>query len=553
MFIRRPRWCMLVTVSITGIFKKAVRVTLGAFTLYPAVVQGEGVRQVVLSRNPGWSIVTPVASRPKAAVMDIVLAVAGVAGSRRPGIDTSLVTGVTGNTGVGSGERKGGHTVVYGRRNPGWSIVTPVASRPHVAVMDIVLAVAGVAGSRRPAIDTSLVTGATGKTGVGSRERKSGHIVVYARRNPGWSIVAPVASRPQAAVMDIVLAVARVAVGRGGIEAAGMAIGAGGNGMSPGNGIGRLVVVKVNLHPVPGIVTSSALGGRSLVFVVLAVAGVAVGRSGIEAASMAIGAGSNGMSPGNGIGRLVVVKLNLHPIPGVVTLSALGGRSLVFVVLAVARVAVGRGGVEAAGMAIRAGNHRMASGKSKTGLVMVKDLLEPVTSVVALGAVLSGAASMLIILSVARITVLRGFLERLDGLCPLMTVPTRQERMLPLQGEGGFIMTEIRTVGFDAVVTFHTPYAECIHMDPHESRFPILVTGVADRLLNNVYCHRVTVNTGESQVRVTDLVTAQREAAFFPGEVFLCYQGQRGIRAFVLGVAVLNAAPRLTHRKHAAV
>ena len=92
---------------------------MGAFTPYPAVVQGEGVRKIVLGRNPGWSIMTLVTSRPQVAVMDIVRAVAGVAGSRSPGIDASLVTGVTGNTGVGSGERKSGQILWSSFRGAG--------------------------------------------------------------------------------------------------------------------------------------------------------------------------------------------------------------------------------------------------------------------------------------------------------------------------------------------------------------------------------------------------------------------------------------------------
>ncbi len=325
--------------------------------------------------------------------------------------------------------------------------------------------------------------------------------------------------------------------------------------MSPDKGIFCLVMIKISSPPVPGVVAFPTLDGRSLVLVVLAMTGETVVGNFHEAVILVtVDTDGSAMFSGEPVVRLNMVEGDYLPVGGIMTPGTISRRSLVLVILVMAGVTVRRGAfINVSTMAISAGYHHMAPRKGITGLVMVKDQLEPVIDVVALGAVLSGAAGMLIIIPVAGVTVLRGFLERRDGLCPLMAVPARQKRVLPLQWEGGFVMIEIRAVGFDAVVTFQAPCAEGIHVNYIEFCFPVMVTCITGRLLKNVHCHRVTINAGKSKAVIPDLMTHQRETAFFPGEVFLGYQGQRGIRALVLGMAALDATPWLTHRKHTAV
>jgi hypothetical protein len=194
--------------------------------------------------------------------------------------------------------------------------------------------------------------------------------VVKGHLPPVYGIVALATFRPEAAVVGVILAVAGVTGGRDtSEEITGMAANAVGWWMSAGQTEAGPSMIEVNLPPVRGIMAGGAACFWSLVLIVLAVAGVAVVRSIIEpAVKMAIGAGDIDVSSGQGVTRLGVVKAHLSPIAGIVTLAAVGCRSLVFVILAVAGITVRGDFDEAIGlMTINAGRVVMFPGEPEVG------------------------------------------------------------------------------------------------------------------------------------------------------------------------------------------
>ncbi len=110
----------------------------------------------------------------------------------------------------------------------------------------------------------------------------------------------------------------------------------------------------------------------------------------------------------------------------------------------------------------------MGAGQFEYGAVVIKGRWTPPLGRMTRSAVRSKASLMRIILCMTGEAILTGCLQGGNGSGLHVTLRAHQSGMFSIQLEGEFIVIEIMTVTFDAVVTFKTAVSECHFMIHHE-------------------------------------------------------------------------------------
>jgi hypothetical protein len=158
--------------------------------------------------------VTPLAPIAQSAIVRIVTGMARKADGRCANKDLVLVASPAIDVNVGAGQRKGGQGVINGGLIPIVRRVTLVAPLAQAAVVRIIIPVAHKALSRRTHEDLILVTPLAIDVDMGAGQRKGGQGVIDAGVPPARWRVTRLASLAQPAVVRIIIAVARKALGR---------------------------------------------------------------------------------------------------------------------------------------------------------------------------------------------------------------------------------------------------------------------------------------------------------------------------------------------------
>jgi hypothetical protein len=147
----------------------------------------------------------------KLAVVGIILGVARIAGGIEGGENVIQVTLRAFQAGVRSGQRKFRLRVVEGGRQPGGGGMALIALRAELAIMSVILGMAGIAGGIQGGEDVICMALRAFQQGVRTRKRKIGFGVVECSREPGSGGMALIASCSKLAVVSIVFGVAGVA------------------------------------------------------------------------------------------------------------------------------------------------------------------------------------------------------------------------------------------------------------------------------------------------------------------------------------------------------
>lgn len=178
------------------------------------------------------------------------------------------------------------------------------------------------------------------------------------------------------------------------------------------------------------------------------------------------------------------------------------------------------------------------AGQGEVGLRMVELRVRPAVRVVALAALLPEYAFMLVVLGVAGIAVLWGFLQRFYRRGLGVTLGARHRSVLPGQLEGQFVVVEVGAVTVHTVVAGDALLTESGDVLRHEIRLEIGVTFCACRIVEVAEVLRMTLAAADFGSFGGASVPAQRIAACLVvrerGEV---KDGEGGPGALVFGVA----------------
>lgn len=163
-------------------------------------------------------------------------------------------------------------------------VVTGSAARTKPAVMIIIIGMTGITVHRRAAIDTILMTGATGQVRMLTRQRKCSVVMIERRALPSRGVMTCAAFRPELTIVSIVAGMARIAVSRCTSKyAIGMAGGAYGVYVAARQRERSIVMIEIHIPPAAGYMAGSTIRPKlSIMSIVAGMAARTVSRSSPE-------------------------------------------------------------------------------------------------------------------------------------------------------------------------------------------------------------------------------------------------------------------------------
>mgnify|MGYP005841124861 CR=1 FL=1 len=312
-------------------------------------------------------------------------------------------------------------------------------------------------------------------------------------------------------------------------------------------------LVEESRRPACRIVTGGTrFAKQTRVVLRLKVAGGAFLRCALKnVASVAIRTGDIHVRPCEGESRQRVVKGGILPPFGGMALGAiLTELPLVCVVCLVAGVTLLGCALEyAVHMAGFTCQDAMRSCQRERRQGMVKGSALPTFGCMALGAVLTKAPGMGIILGVAGETVRWSVFQVSRRARPNVASSAIRAGVFPLEGKSLQVMIECGAVGIYAIVTNQAPVAESRQVALHICWVNILVAGEATRYIHRGNPVPMTVQAGESDATCGCLMPLERKASRFMRKSLHIQDGQRCLRSVVLGVAGVTL-PGCALRQH---